>query len=74
MDFRAAKIILATFLTIAFVTPFFRLSVSMPKKGKEESVTYVRPVTTGAHFTPASLALARNRIPNDTTFVSIPNK
>ena len=74
MDFRAAKIILATFLTIAFVTPFFRLSVSMPKKGKEESVTAVRPVTTGAYFTPASLALARNRVPNDTTFVSISNK
>ena len=34
MDFRAAKIILATFLVVAFVTPFFRLSVDMPKKSE----------------------------------------
>ena len=37
MDFRAVKIILAVFLLISFATPIFRLSASMPKKGKETS-------------------------------------
>ncbi|MGC3946686.1 MAG: hypothetical protein QM762_19560 [Chryseolinea sp.] len=35
MDFRAVKIILALFLFIAFAMPILRLTVSMPKKGKE---------------------------------------
>ena len=47
MDFRAVKIILAAFLFIAFVTPFFRLSVAMPKKGKHDDVTYVKPEIAG---------------------------
>ncbi|WP_337327937.1 hypothetical protein [Chryseolinea sp. T2] len=35
MDFRAVKIILALFLLIAFATPIFRLSASMPRKAKD---------------------------------------
>ena len=72
MDFRAVKIILAAFLLIAFVTPFFRLSVAMPKKGKDESVNFVKTVNTGVHFsTPASIALM-GRVPSDSTFISDP--
>ncbi|HTF20750.1 MAG TPA: hypothetical protein VK658_21905 [Chryseolinea sp.] len=68
MDFRAVKIILATFLLIAFVTPFFRLSVALPKKGKDENVTYVKPVRAGnLTFEPGSLALARRGVPSDST-------
>jgi len=73
MDFRAVKIILAAFLLIAFVTPFFRLSVAMPKKGKDESANFVKTVNTGVHFfTPASIALIGSRVPSDSTFISDP--
>ena len=58
MDSQAAKIVLAAFLAIAFVTPFFRLSVAMPKKGKYDGVASVKLITpTIIAFRPATLAL-----------------
>jgi hypothetical protein len=58
MDSRAVKLILAAFLFIAFVTPFFRLSVAMPKKGKDDSVPYVKlEPPANIAFRPATLAL-----------------
>lgn len=68
MDFRAVKIILASFLTIAFITPFFRLSVAMPKKGKDESVVFVKQESAGATLrTSGTLALAGTSHPSDST-------
>jgi hypothetical protein len=55
MEFRAVKIILATFLVIAFATPFFRLSVAMPKQSKESG----------------TFALAENRAMADSVSVRV---
>jgi hypothetical protein len=56
MDFRAVKIILALFLFIAFTAPLLRLSVAMPKKGKETS----------------TLAMAGSNIQSDSTTSATP--
>jgi len=72
MDSQAAKIVLATFLAIAFVTPFFRLSVAMPKKGKDDGVASVKLVTpTIIEFRPATLALAARTERTDSTTLRV---
>lgn len=72
MDFHAVKIILAAFLLIAFVAPFFRLSVSMPKKAKEERITTIKSTMSGvAAFQSATFALADARHRPDSTTVRV---
>jgi len=74
MDFRAVKIILAAFLVIAFVTPFFRLSVAMPKKGKYDSITFVKPaVVDVAAAQTNTLAFFISRAQIDSTTVRVPD-
>jgi hypothetical protein len=72
MHSQAAKIVLAAFLAISFVTPFFRLSVALPKKGKGDSVTSVQLITpTIIAFRPATLALVVTTQPGDSTRLRI---
>ena len=74
MDFRAAKITLAAFLFVAFVTPFFRLSVAMPKKGKYDSVTFVKPdVADPATVQSNTLALYVSGVQMDSTTIRVPD-
>lgn len=67
MNFRAAKFVLAGFLAISFAIPLFRLSASIPKKGKNE--VYAEYNTPG--FAPA-LALFVNAPADSTIYLERP--